>query len=280
MSASLIDAAREALASGHPACVVRVAEAHGSTPREAGAFMLVFAETALGTIGGGGMEHDAVRRARTLLDRGEDHAHLEITLGPEADQCCGGKVSLILQRLDNAQLRTLETLVARQRQTFPSVLLFGAGHVGRALAVALSPLPLNIRWIEARPEAFPDEVPPFVVTVLAPLLLDEVARAPRGAAMLVVTHSHALDYLICEAALRRGDLAYLGLIGSKSKKARFMHNLRDAGLTPAQGASLTCPIGGTNVHDKRPEVIAALTAAEVLTALASYQAGDGTLNRR
>ncbi len=273
MSVAILEAARAVLASGKTACVVRVAEAHGSTPREAGAVMLVFTDATLGTIGGGSMEHDAIERARTLLVEGQDAAQLDILLGPEADQCCGGKVSLALQRLDSAQLRSLEALETAQRQAFPCVLLFGAGHVGRALATALSPLPLNIRWIEARPEAFPETVPPFIITVLAPLLLDEVARAPRGAAMLVMTHSHALDYLLCEAALRRGDLAYLGLIGSKSKKARFMHDLRDSGLAPAQLARLICPIGGTLVHDKRPEVIAALATAEVLTALASAAAG-------
>ncbi|MBV1705916.1 MAG: xanthine dehydrogenase accessory protein XdhC [Hyphomicrobiales bacterium] len=269
----MIDAARALLASGQGACLVRVAEALGSTPREAGAVMLVLADTTLGTIGGGSMEFDAIERARALLAQGEAAAQLDILLGPEADQCCGGKVRLALHRLDDTQLQALEAAAAAQRRALPTVLLFGAGHVGRALAAALGPLPLNIRWIEARPEAFPALVPPFVVTVLAPLLLDEVARAPRGAAMLVVTHSHALDYFLCEAALRRGDFAYLGLIGSKSKKARFLHHLRDAGLAQEQLARLTCPIGGTLVHDKRPEVIAALATAELLTALATTVSG-------
>lgn len=272
VSTSIIAAARGALTAGVPVCIVQVAEAVGSTPREAGATMLVFADTALDTIGGGALEQDAMIRARTLLANGANAARMEITLGPEADQCCGGRVVLTLKRLNEEQMGELETAYAALRTRFPTLLLFGAGHVGRALATALSPLPLNIRWIEARADAFPACVPPFVTTILAPLLLDEVARAPRAAAMLVVTHSHALDYLLCEAALQRGDFAYLGLIGSKSKKARFLHDLRDGGLAPDILAQLVCPIGGTRVPDKRPEVIAALTAAEVLNTLASHAA--------
>lgn len=278
MGSSIIAAARSALAAGVPVCIVQVAEAWGSTPRESGATMLVFADTTLGTIGGGGLEHDAVMQSRNLLANGDNAARLEITLGPAADQCCGGRVGLTLTRLDDGQLAALEAADTALRQKFPTLLLFGAGHVGRALAAALSPLPLNIRWIEARADAFPACVPPLITTVLAPLLLDEVARAPREAAMLVVTHSHALDYLLCEAALQRGDFSYLGLIGSKSKKARFLHDLRDGGLAPDILTRLVCPIGGTRVPDKRPEVIAALTAAEVLTALAGHPAMTRSLS--
>lgn len=281
MGLEVLDAARAALKAGAPACLVRVSATLGSTPREIGATMLVLSTGTFGTIGGGGLEHDAIARARALLAKGETTAHLAVMLGPDADQCCGGKVELTLHRLDAANLAETAAGEAALRAACPAVLLFGAGHVGRALAVALRPLPLNIRWIEARADAFPPDVPPEITTVLSPLLLDEIARAPRGAAILVVTHSHALDFMLCEAALRRGDFAYLGLIGSKSKKARFLHELRDSGVAPGDLARLTCPIGGQAVADKRPEVIAALTAAEMLAALAApREPGEGSLGRQ
>lgn len=142
--------------------------------------------------------------------------------------------------------------------------LFGAGHVGRAIVRALEPLPFSVSWIDARLDAFPEDVPPGVRTLalaMPELIVDE---APAGAFWLVMTHSHSLDFEICEAILRRGDAAYLGLIGSKTKRATLVARLRKAGLSDETIAGLTCPIGLAGISGKAPAVIAASVAADLL----------------
>ena len=266
---------RGLLARGEPAVVVSVAEVKGSAPREAGTHMIVTAEASHGTIGGGSLEWEATRRARALLGSSDASATMKLPLGPELGQCCGGFVSLRLQRADQALCAALEAIEERERQTLPLVLLFGAGHVGKALARTLAPLPLRLRWIDSRADAFPDPAPSGVEVVVGERLLDEVEAAPAGAACLVLTHSHALDSMICAAALQRGDFAYLGLIGSRTKRVQFERAFRDLEIPQERIARLVCPIGGGRPREKRPAVIAALVAAELLHALADAAAKDG-----
>jgi xanthine dehydrogenase accessory factor len=266
---------RGLLARGEPAAVVSVAAVKGSAPREAGTHMIVTADSSHGTIGGGSLEWEATLRARALLGAGAASATMSLPLGPELGQCCGGFVSLRLQRADAALCAELEAIEAREEEKLPLVLLFGAGHVGKALASALAPLPLRVRWIDGRADAFPDPAPSGVEVVVGERLLDEVEAAPAGAAHLVLTHSHALDSMICAAALQRGDFAYLGLIGSRTKRAQFERAFRDLGIAQARIDRLVCPIGGGGIRDKRPAVIAALVAAELLQALADAAAKGG-----
>jgi xanthine dehydrogenase accessory protein XdhC len=248
--------------------LVRVAKAKGSTPREAGTAMLVTASAAHGTIGGGRLEWEAISRARELLAGDARASAFEMPLGPAVGQCCGGRVRLDLVRAAAAELAALAADEARTQETLPTVLLFGAGHVGKALARALAPLPLRLRWIDGRAGEFPDPAltGPEVVVTERPLA--EIQAAPAGSAYIVMTHSHGLDFTLCEAVLRRDDFAYLGLIGSRSKRARFERGWRELGLGEQQLARLVCPIGG-QLRDKRPAVIAALAAAEILLALAA-----------
>ena len=159
------------------------------------------------------------------------------------------------------------SLTERLSDTRQPVWLFGAGHVGRALAKALEPLPFKVTWIDGRLDEFPDDVPDDTVTLEAAmpeLLVDE---ALPGAFFIVMTHSHALDQEICEAVLRRRDFAYLGLIGSDTKAARFRSRLRAQGLEDADLARLHCPIGLPGITGKAPEVIAASVAADLLMKL-------------
>lgn len=263
----LAPALRGLLAAGNHAVLVVVARAAGSTPREGGARMLVTARGIHGTVGGGRLEWEAAARARAMLTAGEAEAALELPLGPAVGQCCGGHVVLALCRADAGLLARLEVQEDEEAAALPPVLLFGAGHVGKGLARALAPLPLRVRWIDGRAEQFPERAPEGVEVVVTERTVAEVEVAPAGAAFLVLTHSHALDFAICEAALRRGDFAYLGLIGSATKRARFERGFRELGLPGAAIARLTCPIGGDALRDKRPAVIAALTASEVLLAL-------------
>ncbi len=144
------------------------------------------------------------------------------------------------------------------------VYLFGAGHVGRALAEILGQLPCRVVWVDERKNAFPPAPPRNVKVVNSADPAREAANAPIGAYFLVMTHSHARDQAIVEAALRRGDFAYLGLIGSATKRARFVARLRAAGIAEAALQRLVCPIGAEGIPGKEPGVIALAAATEIM----------------
>jgi xanthine dehydrogenase accessory factor len=144
------------------------------------------------------------------------------------------------------------------------VLLFGAGHVGRAVVLALAPLPFNVRWIDSRPDQFPQHVPPNVVTACTDAVDHELAEAPRDAMIIVMTHSHALDFAITAAALRAQTFEFVGLIGSQTKRARFVNVARQLGVEDSAIDRLVCPIGITQIKGKEPSVIAAALAAQLL----------------
>jgi xanthine dehydrogenase accessory factor len=144
------------------------------------------------------------------------------------------------------------------------VLLFGAGHVGRAVVLALSQLPFAVRWIDSRADQFPDYVPANVITVRTDAPEREIDAAPSGAFALIMTHSHPLDYSITAAALRRSDLGFVGLIGSSTKRARFASQAQKLGISEPQIARLVCPIGLPDIRDKEPSIIAAAVAAQLL----------------
>jgi xanthine dehydrogenase accessory factor len=144
------------------------------------------------------------------------------------------------------------------------VLLFGAGHVGRAVVLALAPLPFTVRWIDSRPDQFPQFVPQNAVTVCTDAVEHELAEAPRDAMLIVMTHSHPLDFDITVAALRRRSFDFVGLIGSETKRARFASFARQMGITESDIDRLVCPIGVTEIKGKEPAVIAAALAAQLL----------------
>ncbi|MDO5642948.1 MAG: xanthine dehydrogenase accessory protein XdhC [Paracoccus sp. (in: a-proteobacteria)] len=226
---------------------LRVTKTSGSTPRETGAEMVVTARDETGTIGGGRLEFDAIARARKMIALGETHAVMEFTLGPESGQCCGGRVQV-----------TLERKPPKTPPPLPQVLIFGAGHVGRALAQIMAPLPFDITLIDTRADqlARAQGAP----TRLTPIPEAEIRAARPAAAFVIMTHDHGLDFLLAAEALRRGDAAYVGLIGSATKRARFEREARAADIDTT---GLTCPIGAGFSADKRPEIIAAFTAAEI-----------------
>jgi len=266
----LAAALQEWLERGKGVVLVTIAEARGSTPREAGARMLVAHGVTLGTVGGGRLEWQAMETARRLLDGGPAVEVLALPLGPALGQCCGGHVTLRLERADASTVALLGAMERREAERQPHVLLFGAGHVGKAIATALAPLPLAVRWIDERAHEFPDPMPSGVERVVSASALDHVATAPAGSGYLILTHSHAMDFAIAAAVLDRSDAAYAGLIGSATKRRRFEREYLARGGDPARLERLTCPIGGVLKGDKRPEVIAALVAAEVLIALETH----------
>jgi xanthine dehydrogenase accessory factor len=229
-------------------------------PREAGTRMLVSRSAVLGTIGGGHLELQAIEHARCLL-RGECvRREQQLALGPTLGQCCGGAVTLRYASLADSRPDTW-TLAAPRF----ALQLYGAGHVGRAIVRLLEGIPCHVSWIDARDGEFPREPSaPHIQRICSEPVEAEVASAPPGACFLVLTHSHALDQAITEAILRRGDFAYLGLIGSKTKRARFLHRFEARGITPDVLSRLTCPIGVPGIVGKEPEVIAVAVVAQLL----------------
>lgn len=246
--------------------LVRIEAAEGSTPREAGACMAVSLGAIAGTIGGGQLEFHCIDLARHMLSDGAGERSLDIPLGPQMGQCCGGRVSVSLRRLTSADIALIAAQERADAASRPSVLIFGAGHTGRALAQALAPLPFTVTLIDDRDDVM-SGLPAAVTCVRMADPVDAIASAPARAAFVVLSHSHALDYRLAETALARGDAAYVGMIGSGTKRARFEASFLRSGGRRETLARLTCPIGGSDVDDKRPEVIAALTAAELVRCL-------------
>lgn len=336
-----------------PMVLVSVAAIAGSTPREAGAFMLISQTQIAGTIGGGNLEHQVTEQARRMLrdDAVPNARVVRYPLGPGLGQCCGGSVSVAFHAVDaarkavlSAALQSLENGECRpdgvmssvwvlmplsdgdekamapngqlgrefvlDRTAFdgamPDVIvtpdqtaqaleqhfglerggvlkadghmmlalrmdrgatplwIFGAGHVGQAIVRAASPLPFAITWVDSRAEFIDSVQLPGVRTIHSPDPREEVGDIPPGAMVLILTHSHTEDFDICKAALMRRDLGFVGMIGSETKRSRFIRRLRDRGLGEGEIARMTCPIGMPGVTGKHPAVIAASVATQLL----------------
>ncbi len=244
---------------------VRVAEVQGSAPREVGAWMAVFADGQVGTIGGGHLEWQVLAHARAVLAGAPLQARQRHALGPSLGQCCGGVVCLDLERVTAADIPRL-----RQQLTQAGHLLalFGGGHVGRALIHALSPLPFALTWVDSRDGIFPPDVPAGVVCEHSDPVHGAVRDLAPGSAVLIMSFSHAEDLdVLAECLLRQrrqGDLRWVGLIGSNTKWAKFQHRLAERGFAEAEWAQVACPIGLPGIVGKQPAVIAAAVAAQLL----------------
>lgn len=249
-----------------PAVLVTVSRTRGSVPREAGAWMAVFADSVLGTIGGGHLEWDAERQARDLLNSGEGRVREHtVVLGPSLGQCCGGAVGLRMEPVDRSRLAELQSRLAPP--LWP-VALFGGGHVGRAIVQALHPLPFAVTWVDSRDEVFPVDLPVSVRTEHSEPVQAAVRELVPGSRVLVMSFSHAEDLEVVAACLHRlrerNDLPFVGLIGSQTKWATFSNRLRQRGFESADLAGITCPIGVPGIHGKQPAVIAASVVAQLL----------------
>jgi xanthine dehydrogenase accessory factor len=285
------DQAREALSRG-PAALVTILATEGSAPRGPGARMVVTETGLAGSIGGGRLEHQAAAQARAILGLPAGSWRIQdYPLGPLLGQCCGGRVRLLVERLESAPQgegpfdvtlsdrvdrrllsgdapRTMEargplpTAGVRYLEPVESdslpVLLFGAGHVGRAIVARAEGLPIHIAWYDSRPEMAET---PGVVLADEEELAATAAEAPEDAAVLIMTHDHGLDYRLAAAALGSGA-RFVGLIGSQTKRARFLKRLAADTIVSAR---LTCPIGLPGINGREPEVIAIAVLAQLLT---------------
>lgn len=242
--------------------LVTVMAVRGHSPRDAGAKMVVSEDRVWATVGGGNLEAVAIDRARALLAAGSREPEvLEFALSDKAPfqqavQCCGGEVKLLLEPLP----------------VVPAVAIFGIGHVGLELARILARHDLELHLIDSRPDQLTPErlsvlddaiagVHVHHVPVLPELVVGEL---PAGTHALIMTHDHAEDAALCDAALRNGQLATIGLIGSRAKWARFRQKLAEDG-NPAEAIDrITTPIGLPGLPGKEPAVIAVGVAAWLL----------------
>jgi xanthine dehydrogenase accessory factor len=249
------------LAARRPAMLIEVVAHQGSAPRETGTRMLVAADEVLGTVGGGHLEWKAITLGRErLADRLHDAVDHHYPLGPALGQCCGGTMTLRTSVLDAAALATWPDSVPRFH-----LQLYGAGHVGRAIVRLLAGIDCRVTWIDERESEFPSgDWPSHIEKLCVEPVEAEVHHAPPGAFYLVLTHSHALDMSISEAILRRGDFGFFGLIGSATKRARFLRRLAERGIAEPTLQRLTCPIGVPGISGKQPEVIALAVVAQLL----------------
>lgn len=258
---SAVHALREA---ARPGVLVTVIEVRGHAPRDAGAKMVVGTDQVWGSVGGGNLEEAAITRARELIatdavePETQDSALSEHAANPHGRQCCGGVVRLLL-----------EPLPVR-----PTVAVFGVGHVGHELARILSRLELQLHLIDSRSDQLDPlrladvTAGPADVRVHQSIAPESVLRRlPPGAHVLVMTHDHAEDLTLCDAALRIPELGSVGLIGSSAKWARFQVQLSAEGHAAEQIARIRCPIGQPEVTGKEPAVIAVGVAAELLRTL-------------
>ena len=222
---------------------VTITDASGSTPRDAGTQMLVSETGSIGSIGGGRLEWRAIDIAREMLAYGHTHSTHDFILGTSLQQCCGGRVTL--------QFDVSDGLDHDPAPRGMPIYLYGLGHVGDAVMQAFQPLPVSLVTADSRLDRDADWHDPVALAT---------AALPHSF-HLIMTHDHGLDLRLCETLLARNDSRYIGLIGSKSKRARFARQLRAQALDPGQ---LTCPIGLPGLRGKEPAVIAASVVAEVL----------------
>lgn len=257
--------------SQQPLCWVQVQATRGSVPREEGAWMAVFADEVMGTIGGGHLEWQAIAQARQLRAQWADQLsdqreHVQrYALGPSLGQCCGGALELRYTWFEAADAPRLRALMPEPSQC---VALFGAGHVGHALVRLLHSLPYRVVWVDSRDAVFPEQEQIGVQCEHSDPVQAAVAQLPTQSQVLIMSFSHAEDLeVVVQCLLRqreRGDLPFVGLIGSKTKWASFSSRLRSRGFSDAELAHITCPIGVPGIAGKEPEVIAVAVAAQLL----------------
>lgn len=253
--------------ANRPACLVSVALTQGSTPREQGAWMAVFGDAVLGTIGGGHVEFEAMAQARALLAGASAPVSepKRYALGPSLGQCCGGVMHLRFELVNAADGEALRNRLGTALQPLA---LFGGGHVGHALVQVLAPLPFSLTWIDSRDGVFPCPAPQGVVCEHSDPVHAAVPELAAGSHVLIMSFSHAEDLDVVAACLarrrQRADLPFIGLIGSATKWATFRSRLRQRGFSDAELAHITCPIGVPGIAGKQPEVIAVAVAAQLL----------------
>ena len=278
----------------------------GSAPREIGANMLISDAQIWNTIGGGSLEFEVMRVARELIQKNNlkptalYRKVINLALGPDMGQCCGGNVKVLLEILSRPDIDKLlkysdkalplvhplksgipievsnstdirkfdnslknEFFVLPIEKKLDPLFIYGAGHVGRALVKIIDNLDFDIHWVDIDEKRFPEGSAFNFSKVIAldPSLI--ASHAPNNAYHVIITHSHPLDEAICFALLSKNQFRFCGLIGSKTKNARFRSRLSKMGIIDEQLTRLTCPIGIDEINSKQPVKVAISIAAQL-----------------
>jgi xanthine dehydrogenase accessory factor len=248
---------------GQAYVLVTLVGVSGSTPRNSGTKMVISKNELYDTIGGGHLEHKAVKQAQKMLAaalvEGNDSQHLEhFQLAANLGQCCGGNASVLFECFAAVGV---------------NIMLFGAGHVGKALIPILAQLPCQVTWVDSRDEQFPGNTDAYhnVHKVVSDAPELEVANMPQNSYYIVMTHNHQMDFDITQAILKRADFNYLGLIASNTKWRRFQQRYKHRDIDQTQVARMNCPIGLSQVSGKLPIEVAVSVSAEIIKFYQSEQ---------
>lgn len=224
----------------------------GSTPRNSGTKMVISKDQIFDTIGGGHLEHKTIKHAQKMLASGTNGQHLEhFQLGANLGQCCGGNTSVLFECFAAVGV---------------NIMVFGAGHVGKALLPILAQLPCQITWVDSREAQFPNGMSSYhnVEQVMSETPESEIATMPPNSYFVVMTHNHQMDFDITQAILKRGNFSYLGLIASDTKWRRFQQRFKHRDIDPKLVERMNCPIGLDQVSGKLPMEVAVSVAAEII----------------
>lgn len=267
MKTRWLDAINQLNAQGDAYVLVTLLGTHGSTPRDAGTKMVVSANENYDTIGGGHLEYQVIATAHKMLTEQPASTisqHIEYyPLGPSLGQCCGGSTTVLFEQFAGHQI---------------NIMLFGAGHVGKALTGIIAELPCKVNWVDNRQTQFPSYIscsststlgnasfiPNNITMITSEVPADEVAVMPPDSYYIIMTHSHQLDFDICEAILKRNNFSYLGLIGSEIKRQRFRQRLIHKQHPKENIDRIRCPMGLSNVPGKQPMEVAVSIAGEII----------------
>ena len=231
--------------------LVTVIGTRGSTPRDCGTKMIVSRTKSYATIGGGHLEFKAIEQARQLLTEPQSQQKIEhFPLGAKLGQCCGGHASIMFESFIKTSI---------------DIMLFGAGHVGKALVSILAGLPCRVHWVDSREQEFPDNLSSNISRIVSDSPSDEVKTMPKNSYYVIMTHNHPLDFAISEAILKRNDAHYIGLIGSKTKWKRFQMRFHHKGYTSKLYNSIRCPVGHSDIPGKLPAEVAVSVAGEIIS---------------
>lgn len=247
---SWLQAATELETSGQTYVLVTLLGTSGSTPRGSGTKMVISHTNIYATIGGGHLEFKVIKQARQLINQDKNCQIIEnFQLDASLGQCCGGAAVVMFEvfRCEHLQLD-----------------IYGAGHVSQALISILAQLPLRIRWIDSRSDIFPAQLPSNVCKIVDEEPARQVNHATKSSAFLILTHSHQLDFELCQAIIKRGDALWLGVIGSQTKSKKFQHKLSHRGFSAEQIQQMICPIGLSQVQGKLPMEVAVSIAAQLI----------------
>ncbi|MFY0639867.1 MAG: xanthine dehydrogenase accessory protein XdhC [Bermanella sp.] len=242
---------------GNAYVLATVMGAAGSVPRDQGSKMVITADQQYDTLGGGHLEYKVVQHAQQLLADQSIGNYIEhFPLGASLGQCCGGSVSVLFESFAMKGM---------------NLTVFGAGHVAKALMNILSQLPGTVRWVDSRDGMFPDESFQNVEMIKTDYPVDVMQSVAPNSQVLILTHNHQLDYELAECALKRGDLSYVGCIGSDTKAQRFKMRLEHKGLNQEQIQGFICPVGDTSITGKLPMEVAVSISAQLIKHLAQHK---------